>query len=275
MPFEHGGRAGPGASDDAAGTGGAGGVALVTGGASGIGAATVRQLRAAGWRVAVADLDVSGVAVGDAGADADADADTDADLAVAADVTDEDAVAALVAEVVDRFGRLDAAVNSAGVSGTFGNVVDQPADEWRRVVDVNLTAVFLCVRAELRQMLAQEPRGGSIVNVASAAGSMGVPGLAHYSASKHGVIGLTKTAALEVARKGVRVNAVLPGTVRTPMLQRFAGGDEGVTKMGTLSPIGRAAEPDEIAALIAWLCTPAASYVTGAALPADGGSLAT
>lgn len=237
-------------------------VALVTGGASGIGAATVVLLREAGWQVAVADLDVSG-------------ADADADLVVEADVTDEAAVAAMVAAVVDRFGRLDAAVNAAGVSGAYGGIVDQAVDEWRRVLDVNLTSVFLCVQAELRQMLAQEPRGGSIVNVASAAGSMGVPGLAHYSASKHGVIGLTKSAALEVARKGIRVNAVLPGTVRTPMLQRFAGGDDGVDQMGKMSPLGRAAEPQEIASLITYLCLPTASYITGALLPADGGALAT
>jgi len=235
-------------------------VALVTGGASGIGAATVRQLREAGWQVAVADLDVTSA---------------DADLAAEADVTDPAAVSALVAGVVAELGRLDAAVNAAGVSGTYGSIVDQSVDEWRRVLDVNLTSVFLCLQAELRQMLAQDPRGGAIVNVASAAGSMGVPGLAHYSASKHGVIGLTKTAALEVARKGIRVNAVLPGTVRTPMLQRFAGGDDGVDQMGKMSPLGRAAEPDEIASLITYLCTPAASYITGTTLPADGGALAT
>lgn len=255
MPFEHGGVVGP---DSLPSSGG--GVALVTGGASGIGAATVGLLRGAGWQVAVVDLDVTGA---------------DGELVVEADVTDPGAVDAMVASVVDRFGRLDAAVNAAGVSGAYGNIVDQSIEEWRRVLDVNLTSVFLCVQAELRRMLAQEPVGGSIVNVASAAGSMGVPGLVHYSASKHGVIGLTKTAALEVARQGIRVNAVLPGVVRTPMLQRFAGGDDGVDRMGRMSPLGRAAEPAEIAQAIAWLCTPAASYVTGTTLPADGGALAT
>jgi NAD(P)-dependent dehydrogenase (short-subunit alcohol dehydrogenase family) len=161
------------------------------------------------------------------------------------------------------------------VSGAYGNVVDQEVDEWRRVIDVNLTSVFLCVRAEVRQMTAQDPAGGVVVNVASAAGAMGVPGLAHYSASKHGVIGLTKSVALEYAKAGIRVNAVLPGTVRTPMLQRFAGGDEGVDRMGQMSPLGRAAEPDEIAQAILWLTTPAASYLTGALIPVDGGALAT
>lgn len=235
-------------------------VALVVGGGSGIGKETARLLAEAGDRVVVADVDIS---------------NAEADLAVKTDVTDPAAVDAMLAAVVDAFGRLDVAVNSAGVSGTYGNTVDQEVDEWRRVIDVNLTSVFLCVRAELRQMQAQDPAGGVIVNVASAAGEMGVPGLAHYAASKHGVIGLTKTAALEVARSGIRVNAVLPGTVRTPMLQRFAGGDDAVTEMGKTMPIGRAAEPDEIAQMITWLCTPAASYVTGALFPVDGGALAT
>ena len=235
-------------------------VALVVGGGSGIGKATTRLLAEAGDRVVVADVDISGA---------------EADLAVKTDVTDPAAVDAMLAAVVDAFGRLDVAVNSAGVSGTYGNTVDQEVDEWRRVIDVNLTSVFLCVRAELRQMQAQDPAGGVIVNVASAAGEMGVPGLAHYAASKHGVIGLTKTAALEVARSGIRVNAVLPGTVRTPMLQRFAGGDDAVTAMGKTMPIGRAAEPDEIAQAIAWLTTPAAVYITGTAIPVDGGALAT
>ena len=235
-------------------------VALVVGGGSGIGKATTRLLAEAGDRVVVADVDISGA---------------EADLAVKTDVTDPAAVDAMLAAVVDAFGRLDVAVNSAGVSGTYGNTVDQEVDEWRRVIDVNLTSVFLCVRAELRQMQAQDPAGGVIVNVASAAGEMGVPGLAHYAASKHGVIGLTKTAALEVARSGIRVNAVLPGTVRTPMLQRFAGGDDAVTAMGKTMPIGRAAEPDEIAQAIVWLTTPAAVYITGTAIPVDGGALAT
>ena len=226
-------------------------VALVTGGASGIGQATARRLTASGLQVVVADL------------------------ATGTDVTDPAAVDAMIADVVALHGRLDVAVNAAGVSGAYANIADTDVDEWRRVIDVNLTSVFLCVRAELRQMQAQDPPGGVIVNVASAAGSMGVPGLAHYSASKHGVIGLTKTAALEVARRGIRVNAVLPGTVDTPMLRRFAGSAEAVQKMGAMAPVGRAANAEEIAGAIVWLTTDAASYVTGAAVPVDGGALAT
>jgi len=196
-------------------------------------------------------------------------------LGVVVDVTDPVSVDELIVAAVEAFGRIDVAVNAAGVSGAYANTADQDVDEWRRVIDVNLTSVFLCVRAEVRQMLAQGPPGGAIVNVSSAAGSMGVPGLSHYSASKHGVIGLTKSVALECSRSGIRVNAVLPGTVRTPMLVRFAGGDEAVTKMGRGTPLGRVAESVEIADAIAWLCSDHASYVTGAAIPVDGGALAT
>ena len=226
-------------------------VALVTGGASGIGQATARLLSDSGVVVVVADL------------------------ATGTDVTDPAAVDEIVATTVERHGRLDIAVNAAGVSGSYGNIADMDVDEWRKVIDVNLTSVFLSVRAEVRQMLAQDPAGGVIVNVASAAGSMGVPGLSHYSASKHGVIGLTKSAALEYARQDIRINAVLPGTVHTPMLERFAGGPEAVEKMGRVTPLGRAATPEEIAEAILWLTSPAATYVTGATFPIDGGALAT
>jgi NAD(P)-dependent dehydrogenase (short-subunit alcohol dehydrogenase family) len=237
-------------------------VALVVGGGSGIGQATVARLSLMGARVVVADLDAS-LPEGVDG------------LALTTDVTDPVAVDGMVAATVDAYGRLDIAVNSAGVSGVYANTADQEVDEWRRVIDVNLTSVFLCVRAELRQMAGQDPRGGVIVNVSSAAGAMGVAGMAPYAASKHGVIGLTKSAALEYGRKGIRINAVLPGTVRTPMLQRFAGGDEGVDQMGRTAPLGRVAEAPEIAEAIAFLCTPAASYITGTAFPVDGGALAT
>jgi NAD(P)-dependent dehydrogenase (short-subunit alcohol dehydrogenase family) len=251
-------------------TGVEGRVALVTGGGSGIGRATVRLLAARGARVVAADLDHdNAVATVEGLGD-------DVARAVGVDVTDADAFDAAVAEVVAAFGGLDLAVNAAGISGNYSPIVDQDLDEWRRVVDVNLTSVFITLRAELRQMLAGERTvTGSIVNVSSAAGEMGVPGLAQYSAAKHGVIGLTRSAALECARSGIRVNAVLPGIVRTPMLQRFAGGDEAVDAMAKGSPIGRPAEPEEIAQTIAWLCSDQASYVTGHALAADGGALAT
>lgn len=241
-------------------------VALVTGGASGIGRATVRLLAARGATVVAADIDldrahqtIEYLGVSEA-------------QAVAVDVTDPASVEAMVGATVDAFGGLDIAVNAAGVSSAYANIVDQEVEEWHRVLAVNLTSVFLCLRAELRQMLLTG--SGQVVNIASAAGSMGVPGMAPYSASKHGVIGLTKTAALECARSGIRVNAVLPGPVRTPMLQRFAGGDAGVDSMGAAMPLGRAAEADEVAQAVVWLCSDQASYVTGHAFAVDGGALA-
>jgi NAD(P)-dependent dehydrogenase (short-subunit alcohol dehydrogenase family) len=233
----------------------AGKVALVTGGASGIGAATAALLRDQGAVVVATDL-AAGVGV------------------APLDVTDEAAVDALVERVVAEHGRLDLAANVAGVPGTYGNVADTSTDDWRRTLEVNLHGVFFCLRAELRAMLAgaDEGQGGAVVNVASSAGRMGVAGLADYSASKHAVLGLTKSAALEVARSGIRVNAVCPGTVRTPMLRGFVGGDdELLEKMGRRSPIGRLGEPDEVAEAIVWLLSDAASLLTGSTIDADGG----
>ena len=224
-------------------------IALVTGGASGIGAATATLLQDAGAVVVVADLGGENPV----------------------DVTDERAVDELVDRVVADHGRLDIAANVAGTSGTYANVADATTESWRHTLQVNLDAVFFCLRAELRAMRAAGNRG-TIVNVASSAGKLGVPGLAAYSASKHGVIGLTKSAALEVARDGIRVNAVCPGTIRTPMLRGFVGGDEEtLEKMGRRAPIGRIGEPDEVAEAIVWLCSDASSFVTGHALEADGG----
>jgi NAD(P)-dependent dehydrogenase (short-subunit alcohol dehydrogenase family) len=229
----------------------AGRVALVTGGASGIGAATVALLRARGATVVAADLtEGAGVA--------------------AVDVTSERAVDALVASIVADHGRLDLAANVAGTSGSYANIADSSTDVWRQTMAVNLDGVYFCVRAELRAMRAA--RGGSIVNVASSAGRMGVPGLAAYSASKHGVIGLTKTAALEEARNGIRVNAVLPGSIRTPMLRAFVGDDEAtLEQMGRRAPMARLGEPEEIAEAIVWLLSDASGFVTGNCLAPDGG----
>jgi len=230
-------------------------VALVTGGASGIGAATAELLRARGATVVAADL-------------------TPGDGIAALDVTDEAAVDALVDGIVAEHGRLDLAANVAGYPGVYAELADSSTDVWRHTLAVNLDGAYFCVRAELRAMLAAEPEstGRSIVNVASSAARMGVPGLAAYSASKHGVLGLTRTAAMEVARKGIRVNAVCPGTVRTPMLAGFVGGDEGLLEgMGRRTPMGRLGEPGEIAEAIVWLLSDAAAYVTGASVDPDGG----
>ena len=226
-------------------------VALVTGGASGIGAATVELLRASGATVVATDI-------------------SGGDGITALDVTDEAAVDACVAAIVAEHGRLDLAANVAGTSGTYATVADSTTDAWRRTLDVNLDGTYFCLRAELRAMLAAGT-GGSIVNVASGAARMGVPGLGAYSASKHAVLGLTKSAALETARSGIRVNAVCPGSTRTTMLRTFAGSDEAFEKMGARSPMGRLGEPGEIAEAIVWLLSDAASFVTGASIEPDGG----
>lgn len=245
-------------------------VAIVTGGASGIGRATAERLAAEGAAVLVADLDEdAGTKVAD-----EIDATGGTARFHRADVTDHAQVDAMVAAALDEFGRLDFAVNSAGTAGTYAALPDQTLAEWNRVLAVNLTSTFLCLQAEIPAMM--RTGGGAVVNVASAAGLMGFAHLPAYVASKHGVVGLTKSVALEYAKRGVRINVVCPGSVRTPMLAGFVGGDhDALERMGRTAPVGRLAEPSEIAAAIAWLCSDDASYVTGHALSVDGGVMAT
>ena len=231
----------------------AGKVALVSGAASGIGAAVVARLTEEGAAVVACDV-------------------TPIDGGVVCDVRDDRACAAAVAEALDRHGRLDVLANIAGV--VAGNrIQDVTPDEWRRVLDVNLTGTFLLSQAALPSLL---ETSGAIVNMASQAGIRGTPYNAAYCASKGGVILLTKSMALELAKQGVRVNAVCPGSVRTPMLEGFTGGnEEALLGMGKIQPIGRLGTPSEVAEAIAWLCSDAASFVTGVALPVDGGVMAT
>lgn len=248
----------------------AGKVAVVTGGASGIGRAAALRLALGGASVLVADRDEVG---GHGTVDLIADAGGTAHFR-SVDVTDPVAIAAMVDDAVASYGRLDLAVNNAGMSGTYAPLGDQTLEDWNLTLAVNLTSVFLSMQAEIPAMLATG--GGSIVNTASGAGLMGFANLPAYVASKHGVVGLTKSVALEFARKGIRVNAVCPGSVRTPMLEGFTGGDEAALQgMGKMQPIGRLGTPDEIGEAIAWLCSDAASFVTGVALPVDGGVMAT
>ena len=177
----------------------------------------------------------------------------------------------MVAACVDAFGPLDFAVNNAGTTGTPGSVVDYPLDAWRATMSVNLDGVFFAMRAELPVMVAAG--SGAIVNVASGAGLVGFAGLPAYVASKHGVVGLTKSAAIEVRESGVRVNCVCPGSVRTPMLEGFMGGDERVERaMAAGVPMGRLGTPEEIAHAIVLLCTDDACYMVGHALVVDGGA---
>lgn len=245
-------------------------VALVTGGASGIGRAVARRLARGGASVLVADRDEVG---GQGTIDLIADAGGIAHFR-AVDVTDPDAVAAMVDDAVATYGRLDIAVNNAGMTGTYAPLGDQTLSDWNLTLAVNLTSVFLSMQAEIPAMVATG--GGSIVNTASGAGLMGFANLPAYVASKHGVVGLTKSVALEFARAGIRVNAVCPGSVRTPMLEGFTGGDEGALQgMGKMQPIGRLGTPDEIAEAIVWLCSDSSAFVTGVALPVDGGVMAT
>jgi NAD(P)-dependent dehydrogenase (short-subunit alcohol dehydrogenase family) len=245
-------------------------VALVTGGASGIGRATVELLALRGAQVLVADLDEEkGAATIDAVHALGGDA-----VFRRVDVTIPDEVTAMVGAAVGQFGRLDIAVNNAGTAGTYAALAEQNLADWNATLAVNLTSVFLAMQAEVPALLAAG--GGAIVNTASDAGLRGFANLPAYVASKHGVVGLTKSIALEVARANVRINAVCPGSVRTPMLEGFTGGDEqALLGMGKMQPVGRLGRPDEIAQAIVWLCSDAASFVTGVAFPVDGGVMAT
>jgi NAD(P)-dependent dehydrogenase (short-subunit alcohol dehydrogenase family) len=191
---------------------------------------------------------------------------------IQADVRHDDEVRDLVDKTVATFGRIDAAVNTAGTEGPRGLVVDQTAESYAATFDTNVLGVLLSMKHELRVMLPQ--RSGSIVNVSSAYGSVGAPGASVYVASKHAVEGMTKSAALEVAESGVRVNVVAPGATDTGMLSRFTNTDENKAALVSTVPVKRLARPEEIAQVIAFVASANASYMTGASIPVDGGMLA-
>jgi len=239
---------------------------LITGAASGIGEATAREARAEGARLLLSDVDEqAGVALaGELGGA----------TFVACDVTDEGQVEELVATAQRELGGLDGAFNCAGILGTVGMTADTSFDDWKRILDVDLNGVFLCTKHELRAMVADG--GGSIVNMASAAGLIGWAGAVGYVAAKHGVVGLTKAAALEYATQNIRVNAVCPSYTETPMVadlfENLLGGDPEAPKAALANhPIGRFAQPGEIAAACVWLLSDKASFVTGTAMSVDGG----
>jgi NAD(P)-dependent dehydrogenase (short-subunit alcohol dehydrogenase family) len=241
-------------------------VAVVTGASSGMGRDAVRAFAAAGAAVVLADIDEDALR---AATDELTTAGHQA-LGVTCDVADEDQVAALVKRTVAAFGRLDMAFNNAGIMLPLSDAADEPAENFDRVTAINLRGVWTCMKHELRQMRGQG--SGAIVNCSSLGGLVGNPGRASYHATKHGVLGLTKSAALEYASRGIRINAVCPGTIETPMVtDMIAKGELELPEAVANQPIGRLGRGDEIAVAVLWLCSPGASFVLGVALPVDGG----
>jgi NAD(P)-dependent dehydrogenase (short-subunit alcohol dehydrogenase family) len=241
---------------------------MITGAASGIGEATAKEAAAEGARLLLCDVDAEkggGVAaeIGDAATYRDCD------------VTDEAAVEAAVQATIAELGGIDGAFNCAGILGVVGNIGELPLDGWKRLIDVDLNGVFLCTKHQVNAMA--ENGGGAILNMASAAGLIGWPGASGYVAAKHGVVGLSKAAALEYAPQGIRVNAICPSYTMTPMVEKdlftdTLGNDEELIAAARANhPIGRFAQPPEIAAAAVWLLSDKASFVTGIAMPVDGG----
>ncbi len=238
-------------------------VVFVTGAASGIGRAAAIAFAAEGARVAILDRSADALekvksSVESAGGEV---------LTVVCDVSSPDQVEDAVEQVVHRFGRLDVAFNNAGVENKAAPVHEIDLAEWDRILNINLRGTFVCMKHELAQMVKQG--GGVIVNTSSGAGIRGVAGGAAYAASKHAIIGLTRSAALDYAKQNIRVNAVLPGNIETPMMDRFTGGD--IQKAIDLEPVGRLGKPEEIAEAVLWMASDLGGFVTGAATVIDGG----
>jgi len=238
-------------------------VVFITGAASGIGRATALAFAAEGARVAILDrsaeeLEKVKSSVESAGGEV---------LTVVCDVSSPDQVEDAIEQVVHRFSRLDIAFNNAGVENKAAPVHEIDLAEWDRILNINLRGTFVCMKHELAQMVKQG--GGVIVNTSSGAGIRGVAGGAAYAASKHAILGLTRSAALDYAKQNIRVNAVLPGNIETPMMDRFTGGD--IQKAIDLEPVGRLGKPEEIADAVLWMSADLGAFITGASISVDGG----
>lgn len=239
-------------------------VAIVTGGSFGIGRATAIAFAERGAKVVIADVvedDETLKLIEETKGEA---------IFVKCDVSKENDVKALMDQTIITYGRLDYAINNAGIEGEQAITAECSAENWDKTIGVNLKGIWLCMKYELPLLLKQNK--GAIVNVTSVAGLVGFPGLPAYVASKHGIVGLTKTAALEYAKQNIRVNAVCPGVIKTAMIDRITGKDKAIEKQFIeMEPIGRMGEPKEVAESILWLCSDSASFVTGHALAVDGG----
>jgi NAD(P)-dependent dehydrogenase (short-subunit alcohol dehydrogenase family) len=245
-------------------------VALVTGAASGIGRATALTFAREGAKLVIADMNEDGGQqtvhmISETGGEA---------IFVQVDVSTATEVEAMISKAVETYGRLDCAHNNAGIAsgGQRAFTADYPEERWHQVIAINLTGVWLCMKYEIPQMLQQG--GGTIVNTASVAGLVGLPYSSAYVASKHGVVGLTRTAALEYAKSGIRVNCVCPGYIETPMSEQGRSDPERMAHMLASEPIGRIGKPEEVAETVVWLCSDAASFVTGHTMTVDGGYVA-
>ena len=241
-------------------------VVIVTGAGSGIGRATAIAFAQEGAKVIVSDIETQdGLATVEAIKKEKGEA-----YFIKCDVSSEDQVKNLVDKTVEKYGRLDCAYNNAGVEGSPSSTVECSTENWDKTININLKGVWLCMKYEIPAMLKYGK--GSIVNCSSIAGLVGFETIPAYVASKHGVIGLTETAALEFAKKNIRVNAVCPGAIHTPMLDRFTHGEEKA--MADQDPMGRVGKPEEIAESVLWLCSDKSSYVTGQSIAVDGGWVA-
>ena len=245
-------------------------VILVTGGSSGIGKSTAEILASEGALVVIGDLQEE---LGEKVAEEIIRKGGKASYSKV-DVTDYQQLQKVIKKISSLHGSLDGAFNNAGIEGPTAKISDYDESDWKKVLEVNLTGVYNCIKCEIDQM-ATQPEGGSIVNTASAAGLIGIPGATGYNSAKHGVVGLTKTVALEYAAKKIRVNAVCPGFIETPMLDRVTEASVKIREqLIKMVPMKRVAQPSEIAEAVAWLLSGKSSYVTGVALPVDGGWVA-